>query len=137
MDEADVIRVLDDEFGHVVFQSITKEDLSAKGTLRPVGARHFATQANLVQTINSLYLSGVGADPDVMKHVSGKKIAKLVLEDALDLKKHDLVQDNIRIMEQFETNQLLQSGQEAVGVPGQALPALENGEGPVEGPQGI
>jgi len=132
MDEADVIRVLDDEFGHVVFQSISKEDLSAKGTLRPVGARHFAAKANLVQTINGLYLSGMGADPEVMKHVSGKALAKLIIEDALDLKKYDLVQDNIRVIEQFETNQLMQSGQEATGVPGQPLPDLEN-EVPVEG----
>ena len=89
MDEADVIRVLDDEFGHVVFQSITKEDLSAKGTLRPVGARHFAAKANLVQTINGLYLSGMGADPEVMKFTSSLDTDKVLAKyDCLSSKIH-------------------------------------------------
>jgi len=115
MDEIDVVRTLDDEFGHVVFKSITKEDLSAKGTLRPVGARHFATKANLVQTLTALYNTQIGQDPAVNRHISGKKLAKVIMEDALDLRKYDLVQDNIRVIEEMETNQVAQAGQQALG----------------------
>ena len=113
LDVADNIRVIDDEFGTALFQEVSREDLSAKGTLRPVGARHFVANANLVQTLNQLFNSAIGSDPAVNTHISGKKIAHL-MEDALELKKHELVQDNIRVVEQLETQQLINAGEEQI-----------------------
>jgi hypothetical protein len=54
----DTIRVLDDASPELCYSSpSTKEDLSANGKIRPLGARHFAQYATLVQNITQLYNS--------------------------------------------------------------------------------
>ena len=45
MNMSDTIRVLDDATGAILFRSITKDDITAKGKIVPVGARHFAERA--------------------------------------------------------------------------------------------
>lgn len=114
MGVSDVIRVVDDQYGVVDFLKITKEDLSAKGKLRPIGARHFARNANIIQNLTQFYTSAIGQDPAVLTHISGKKIAHLV-EDLLELDKYELVQDNIRVAEQLETQKLIGAGQQILG----------------------
>lgn len=111
---SDVIRVVDDQFGVVEFMKITKEDLAAKGKIRPIGARHFARDANMIQNLTQFYASGIAQDPSVMTHISGKKVAELI-QELLHLEKYDLVQENIRVAEQLETQQLVESGQQIIG----------------------
>lgn len=98
MDYSDTIRVLDDETGAILFDSITKEDITAKGKIIPVGARHFAERAQRVQNINQLLQ--IKQDPSVGVHLSGKEIAKLL---AYELGEEKLYGDNISINEQAET----------------------------------
>lgn len=107
---SDLIRVVDDQFGAVTFQTITKEDITARGKIRPVGARHFARNANIVQTLTQFAASPLGQDPAVNAHISGKAMAKLV-EDLLGLERYKLVQDNVRVMEGYETQQLVSAAQ--------------------------
>lgn len=102
----DVVRVLDDDIGAVEFMDITKEDLTARGVIRPVGARHFAARAQQIQNITGFFNSAVGQDPDVKMHISAKGTAKL-FEDLLGLERFQLVSDHIRLHEQAEAQQLI------------------------------
>lgn len=118
---SDLIRVVDDQSGAVEFMSITKEDIVAKGKIRPIGARHFVRNANTIQALTQLSNTPIGQDPAVNAHISGKRMAKLC-EELLGLEKYGLVQDNIRIVEQFETQRMAGAAQqklmEEMGGPG-------------------
>jgi hypothetical protein len=57
---ADVIRVTDGELGIEKFLSITKEDITADGVVRPIGARHFAKQSQDLQNLMQIFNSPIG-----------------------------------------------------------------------------
>jgi hypothetical protein len=111
MTPSDLIRVVDDQIGVVEFMKITKADLVARGKIRPVGARHFARNANILQNLTQLSNTPIGQDPAVNAHISGKKMAHLI-EELLELERYGLVQDNIRVAEQLETQKLASSAQQ-------------------------
>jgi hypothetical protein len=101
----DVVRVLDDDLGVVDFMTITQDDIKASGKLVPMGARHFARKAQIVQNLTNLSNSAIYQDPAVNVHISGKRMAQLITE-LLDVSRFDLVQDNIRVVEGMETTRL-------------------------------
>lgn len=111
MQASDLIRVIDDEFGVALFTTITPEDLKARGRIRPVGARHFAANANQFQNIIQLYNSPAAQDPAVSAHISGLQTAK-TFEKLLDIEEFQLVVPNIRVAEQADTQRAIdqQSG---------------------------
>lgn len=109
LDVADVIRVMDDDLGVQTFLTITKEDITASGKLRPIGARHYAAQAQLVQNLNSLFSTQIGQL--VTPHLSTKQLSKLV-EDVLGLSRYQLFQPNIAVFEQQETQRLANQAME-------------------------
>lgn len=113
MDVADVVRVMDDDLGVAKFITITKADITAKGKLRPIGARHFAARAQLIQNLSGVFNSQIGAM--IGPHVSQKQMAKLV-EDVLGLQRFQLIQDNVAVFEQAETQRLMNQLQEDVDV---------------------
>lgn len=103
LDKEDIVRVIDDDLGVQQFMTITKDDITASGKLRPIGARHFAAQAQLVQNIQALSSSAIwGA---VSPHLSGKNLSKLV-EDVLGLSRYQLFSPNVAVFEQQETARL-------------------------------
>jgi hypothetical protein len=110
MDGADLIRVMDDDLGVLQFMEITKDDITASGKLRPIGARHFAMQATVIQNLSNFYQSAVGQDPAVRAHISGKAVAKL-FEEYLGLERFAMFQENIRVDEEAETASLTQEAQ--------------------------
>lgn len=110
---SDQIRVQDDDFGVVQFMSITKEDITAAGKLRAMGARHFAAQAVMVQNLMSLLNSGAWQDPGIRNHFSGKELAK-TLEELLGFERWKVYQENANITEMAESQQLIQQAQEDV-----------------------
>lgn len=105
MDGSDLVRVMDDDIGVAQFLSITKADITASGKLRPIGARHFAAQATLVQNLMGIVNTPLWQDPGVRVHFSGKAVAFLV-EELLGLDRFKLVQDNAQIFETSETGNL-------------------------------
>lgn len=115
MDGSDVVRVLDNDLGVLTFFQVTKEDITASGKIRPMGARHFAANATRLQTITQLSATPLWQDPAVQAHISGKKMAKLI-EELLDAEPYDIVEDNIRVLEQIETQQIASQGAEDVMV---------------------
>lgn len=109
LNTSDVVRVLDDDFGVPEFLTVTREDLTAKGKIRPIGARHFAAQAQLVQNLVGVMNSPIGQT--ISPHISAKRMARLV-EDALNLERFSLIEPNVAIFEQQETMQLQQQAQQ-------------------------
>ena len=109
----ELVKTVDESFGLEEFLTVSPEHLNAKGRLRPVGARHFSRQAQILQNLMGLVNSGLYADPSVSVHMSGKKIAELT-EELLGLGKFDIVSDNVRIAEQQETQQLMQMAQQSL-----------------------
>lgn len=103
LDVSDIVRVMDDDLGVQTFLTITKEDITASGKIRPIGARHFAAQAQLVQNLNGLFTTQIGQL--VSPHLSTKQLAKLV-EDVLGLSRYQLFQPNVAVFEQQETQRL-------------------------------
>lgn len=103
LDRDDVIRVLDDDLGVQKFQTITKEDITASGKLRPIGARHFAAQAQLVQNLTAI--SNTPIWQQVSPHLQSKQLAALV-EDVLNLGRYDLFKPNAAVFDQQETQRL-------------------------------
>ena len=103
MDGTEVVRTLNEELGIETFLSLTSNDLMAEGVVRPIGARHFGQQAQLLQGINTA-LNGVMGQL-ISPHMSGKGLARL-LEDSLQLKRYDIVRPFIGMIEQAEGQQL-------------------------------
>jgi len=122
LDMKDMVRVMDNDLGVVEFMSVTRQDITAKGKLRPIGARHFAARAQLMQN-----LQGIAAGPLmplVQAHMSRKALTSLV-EETMGLNKHQLFRENIGITEEMETQRMLQQG-EAQLQNEQAVPLEEN-----------
>tara|TARA_R110000772_G_scaffold105055_3_gene206647 strand:+ start:2278 stop:4044 length:1767 start_codon:yes stop_codon:yes gene_type:complete len=113
MDGGDVVRVMDDDLGVEKFRAITREDITAKGKIRPVGARHFAARAQLMQNLQGVFSSPMGQT--IAPHISPKALAKLV-EDTMGLNRFALVQDNVAVMEAAETQRLMGQIQEDLQV---------------------
>ena len=113
MDTADWARVMDDDLGVQQFMEITKEDITASGVLRPIGARHFAAQAQLVQNLTNL--SNTPIWQQIAPHVSAKQLAKMV-EDVLGFGRFQLIRPNVAIVEQQETQRMMNQATEDLEV---------------------
>lgn len=111
LDGVDVTRIIDDDLGISSFMELTKEDITAEGNLRPVGARHFAQRAQALQNLTQTAASPLW--PKIEPHFSGKQLAKF-FEDTLQIGRNELVTDNISIVEQLETQRLVNQGQETL-----------------------
>lgn len=109
METFDVVRVLDDDLAVQSFLSVTKDDITGSGKIRPVGARHYASQAQLVQNLSMMF-NGPMAEV-VAPHLSSIQLTKL-LEDVLGLERYNLFKPNAAIFEQQETQRLVNQAQE-------------------------
>jgi len=109
LDGTDIIRVMDDDIGVTEFMKVTKEDITAKGKLRPIGARHFAAQAQLVQNLNGIFASPVSQL--IASHVSGKQLAKMV-EEVFGYERFKLFSEWAAIYEQAEGQAIAMEAQQ-------------------------
>ena len=105
------VRSVDPQFGAVGFQQITTADITGQGSIKPIAARHFAESAQLIQNLTNFYASAIGADPDVKRHFSSIKTAKM-LERLLEIEDFELVEENVRIGENADAQRMMQSSQE-------------------------
>lgn len=121
LDQQDVIRTIDNDLGVVTFLEITKEDITASGIIRPIGARHFAAQAQLLQNLTGVYNTPIGQM--IAPHTSSKRMAELI-EDILGLSRYDLFRPNVAIFEQQETQRLGSQAEEDLIVE-QQTPIME------------
>jgi hypothetical protein len=104
-----VIKVFNDEFKTASFQSLTVEDITGVGRIKPVAARHFAEQSQLVQNLTSL--TGSPLWQTVQPHFSGVKLSK-ILENVFNLEDYEVVLPYVALSEQAEGQKLVQALQE-------------------------
>lgn len=109
MDGSEVIRVMDNSIGVERFMTVTREDITASGKLRPIGARHFAKQAQDLQNFIGIFNSPIGQM--VMPHTSGKALTEFV-SDVTGLKGYDIFKYNVAVEEQKETQSAANSAEE-------------------------
>lgn len=117
------IPVFDPEFDITIFDTLSAADITGAGRIKPVAARHFAEQAELIQNLTNLYNSKLGEDPSVLVHISGLGVAKLV-EDNLNLKDYKIVQPNIRLAEEADSRREAQVYQEQTAMEAQTQSGL-------------
>lgn len=109
------IRVFDDQLKIETFRSLTPEDITGNGRIKPIAARHFAEKAETVQNLTNFYASAIGADPDVKTHFSSIKLAE-IFEDLLEIQDYEAVQPYIRLTEQADAQRLANTHQQQVGM---------------------
>lgn len=115
MDEADIVRVIDQDTGVQQFTTITRNDIVANGKLRPVGARHFAKQAQDLQNLIGVFNSPIASM--IAPHVSGKALTEFI-NDMTNLKGYEIFKYNVAIEEQQETQSLAAVAQEEMAAQG-------------------
>lgn len=109
MDASDVIRVIDDDIGVQQFLTVTKEDITANGIIRPIGARHFGQKAQELQNLVGVFNSPMVES--IRPHVSGLGLTEFI-KDVVDLRGYEVFKPNIAVLEQQETEGLLAQAQE-------------------------
>lgn len=122
IDLVEIAKVIDTDLGVADFLSITKDDITAKGKLRPIGARHFAARAQLVQNLLGVFNSPIGQQ--IAPHVSAKRLAQMV-EEYMGFEQYDFIQENVAVFEQAETQKLVNQVQQTLQVE-QATPVEED-----------
>jgi hypothetical protein len=111
MTGATTIKVFDDQFKIATFETLTVEDITGIGRIKPIAARHFAEQSEIVQNITNM--AGSNIWPTVQPHVSGVKLAK-AFEDFFNLRDYEIITPFIAIAEQADAQKQAQALQEQV-----------------------
>lgn len=105
------IKVMDDEFNLATFMDLTVEDITGIGRIKPLAARHFAEQAELIQNLTSL--TGSGLWPTVQPHFSGIKLARIV-EDIFNLSDYEVVSPYVALAEQADAQKAINALEQQV-----------------------
>jgi hypothetical protein len=104
-----VIKVFDDDLKAASFRTLSVEDITGIGRIKPVAARHFAEQAELVQNLTSLAQSPLWAV--VQPHFSGIKLAK-IFEKSFNIENEEIVIPYVALAEQADGQRQAQALQE-------------------------
>ncbi len=117
---ATVIKVFDDELKAATFRSLSVEDITGIGRIKPVAARHFAEQAELIQNLTSMAASPLY--PSVQPHISTVKLAQL-FEKSFNVAQEEIFMPFVALSEQAEAQQISQALQE------QSMQAMQTASG--------
>lgn len=107
------IKVFDDEFKIATFQTLSPQDITGVGRIKPIAARHFAEQADLIQNLTNL--TGSGLWPTVQPHFSSVKLAKIV-EDIFNLQDYEVVSPFVALAERADAQKQANVLQEQVAM---------------------
>jgi hypothetical protein len=99
MSGVSTIKVFDNEFNTTSFDTLSVEDITGIGRIKPIASRHFSEQADLVQNLTNLTNSPLWAT--VQPHFSGKTLAK-ILENIFNLEQYGVVIPFVALAEQAE-----------------------------------
>lgn len=95
----DIVTLVNEELGVQEFLEITARDLVSNGIIKPVGARHFAKQAQDLQNLMTVFNSPL-AD-FIGPHTSGKNLTKFV-NDISGLEGYEIFSEGAALYEQQE-----------------------------------
>ena len=107
------MRIFDDELKVASFQDLSPEDITGVGRIRPIAARHFAEQAELIQNITNLTNSNLW--PTVQMHFSSVKLAK-ILEDIFNLKDYGVVLPYVSLSERADAQKYMNVLEEQIAM---------------------
>lgn len=110
LDTVDVIEVVEDEYGISEFITISKEDITANGRLRAIGARHYARNNQLAANL-AQFSQQLAQDPLMQQHFPSERLAK-AYENLLGFSNLDLVEPYGRVAENLELQRLSQVAQQ-------------------------
>ena len=126
LDVADIARVFNDDTKSLELTKLSKEDVVADGVFRAVGAKHFAARSKRIQEMQNFQM--IMQSPTMAPHFSGIRAAK-AFEEELGFEKYALVEQNVAIKEQaqtqFEAANIQKQLQRAVGQPGGEVEEIE------------
>jgi hypothetical protein len=105
------VGVFDEEFSITTFKTLTSQDITGYGRIKPVAAKHFAEKAEKIQNLTGFLSSAPGQDQAVMVHFSGLKMATM-FQELLELEGYDLVTPFVRITEMAEGQRVQNSADE-------------------------
>jgi hypothetical protein len=108
-----LIRVFDDQNKIHRFTQLDKTSISGTGRIKPIGARHFSEQSEILQNMMQFAQSPMAQDPMVLVHFSGERTARL-LEDLLNVGDFKLFSPYVRVAEQAELQQQTMVAEEQV-----------------------
>ena len=117
----ELAKVYDDDFGVQDFLSVTKEDLTSRGKIRHIGARHYAARAQLLQNMLGVFNSPIGQM--ISPHVSPKLVAKMI-EEYMGFDQYGFMQDNAALFEAAEQEKIKMQIQQDLQAQ-QAGPSME------------
>lgn len=104
------IKVFDDDLKAATFKSLTVQDITGIGRIRPMASRHFAEQAELIQNLTSM--SGSPLFQLVQPHMSTINLAKL-FERAFNVEQDSIFFPPwVGLIEQGEGQRMAQATQE-------------------------
>lgn len=103
------IPIFDNEFKAQVFQSLSVEDITGVGRIKPRGARMFAEQAELVQNLQGLTSSPMWQF--IQAHWSAVKLSE-IYEDTFDLTDYKIVRPFVALAEQADGQRQVQQYQQ-------------------------
>ena len=108
-DTTEAVKAIDDDTGAAEFLSVTRQDLSVKGRLVPLGSRHFAQQAKAAKDLAN-FQNILAQDKEVAEHVPSFRLAKL-WQELLGFESKDLVVQNARVTERVQRERLVAAAQ--------------------------
>ncbi|GAF98755.1 unnamed protein product, partial [marine sediment metagenome] len=100
IDGSDIVRIKNTELGITEFLSITRDDITANGLIRPVGARHFSKQAQDLQNLIGIFNSPIASL--IAPHTSATALTNFV-NDVTGLSGYNIFSANVAVFEQQET----------------------------------
>lgn len=122
----ELVKMTDKQYDVINFITITKDDLQAVGNLKAVGSRYEINNIQLLQAITSL-----GQNQALMQmispHISRLRLAE-VLSDALNLEAYGIIKKDEGVVEDIETQEVMQAGSKmlhSANVAGNAPPDQE------------
>lgn len=118
------IRVWDDEFKLNDFATLTPDDITGAGRIKPIAARHFAERAERVQNLNNFFGSALGQDPAIKVHFSTIKLSRM-MEELLDIQDYELVMPYVRMAEQADAQRLANAQEEKILTEAQTASGLK------------
>jgi hypothetical protein len=106
-----LVKYFDDEYKMEQILTLTPDDITGEGRIKPYAARHFAEQAQLIQNLTQLSASPIWAA--VQPHFSTIKLARLY-EDMFDISDYKIVFPYVALAEQADAQRIANAQAEQV-----------------------